>query len=98
MPFGLTGAPSTFGHMAATRMHELIADGTMELFVDFGGAATNMFKKMMEILTRIFTVIRKHNLSLSASKCKLFMTTMVFSGASVGPKGVQPDLSCYDFK
>ena len=74
-------------------MHELIADSTMELFVDDGGAAANTFKEMMEKLTWIFTAIRKHNLSLSASKCELFMTTMVFAGAYVGPKGVQPDLS-----
>ena len=93
MPFGLTGAPSTFGHMTATRMHEPIADGTMELFVDDGGTAANTFEEMMEKLRRIFTLIRRHNLSLSASKCELFMTTMVFAGASVGPKGVQPDLS-----
>ena len=93
MPFGLTGAPSTFGHMTATRMHEPIADGTMELFVDDGGTAADTFEEMMEKLTRIFTLVRKHNLSLSASKCELFMTTMVFAGASVGPKGVQPDLS-----
>ena len=93
MPFGLTGAPSTFGHMTATGMHEPIADSTMELFVDDGGAAADTFEEMMEKLTRIFTLVRKHNLSLSASKCELFMTTMVFAGASVGPKGVQPDLS-----
>ena len=93
MPFGLTGAPSTFSHMTATRMHEPIADNTMELFVDDGGAAANTFKEMMDKLTQIFTLIRRHNLSLSASKCKLFMTTMVFTGASVGLNGVQPDLS-----
>ena len=93
MPFGLTGAPSTFSHMTATRMHEPIADGTMELFVDDGGTAADTFDEMMEKLTRIFTLVRRHNLSLSASKCELFMTTMVFAGASVGPKGVQPDLS-----
>ena len=93
MPFGLTGAPSTFSHMTGTRMHEPIADGTMELFVDDGGTAANTFTEMMEKLTRIFTLIRAHGLSLSASKCELFMTTMVFAGASVGPKGVQPDLS-----
>ena len=93
MPFGLTGAPSTFGHMTATRMHEPIADGTMELFVDDGGTAADTFEEMMEKLARIFTLIRKHNLSLSASKCELFMTTMVFAGATVGPQGVQPDLS-----
>ena len=93
MPFGLTGAPSTFGHMTATRMHEPIADGTLELFVDDGGTAADTFEEMLEKLTRIFTLIRKHNLSLSASKSEFFMTTMVFAGASVGPKGVQPDLS-----
>ena len=93
MPFGLTGAPSTFAHMTATRMHEPTATGVMELFVDDGGKAVDTFEEMMEKLTKIFTLIRKHNLSLSASKCEFFMTTMVFAGASVGPMGVQPDLS-----
>ena len=93
MPFGLTGAPSTFGHMTATRMHEPIADSTLELFVDDGGTAADTFDEMMDKLTRIFTLVRKHNLSLAASKCELFMTTMVFAGATVGPNGVQPDLS-----
>ena len=93
MPFGLTGAPSTFGHMTATRMHELIVEEIMELFVDDGGAAADTFEEMMSKLTRIFTLVRKHNLSLSPSKCELFMTSIVFAGASVGPKGVQPDLN-----
>ena len=34
MPFGLTGGPSSFGHMTATRMHDLIVKEIMELFVD----------------------------------------------------------------
>ena len=93
MPFGLTKAPSTFGCMTATRMHEPIANNIMELFVDDGGMAADMFEEMIGKLTQIFTLIRKHGLSLSASKCELFMTTMVFAGASVGPNGVQPDLS-----
>ena len=93
MPFGLTGAPSTFAHMTATRMHELIVKEILELFVDDGGAAADTFKEMMDKLTQIFTLVRKHDLSLSASKCEFFMTNMVFAGASVGPMGVQPDLS-----
>ena len=48
---------------------------------------------MMEKLTRIFTLVRKHDVSLSASKCEFFMTNMVFAGASVGPAGVQLDLN-----
>ena len=93
MPFGLTGGPSTFGHMTATKLHELLVTEIMELFVDDGGAAADTFEEMMEKLTKIFTLIRKHNLSLSASKCEFFMTNMVFAGATVGPMGVQPDLS-----
>ena len=45
MPFGLTGAPLTFGHMTSTQMHEPIADGTMELFVDDGGTAATHLRK-----------------------------------------------------
>ena len=92
MPFGLTGAPSTFANMTANNMHDLLAEGTMELFVDDGGTTANSFEEMMDKLTKIFTRICKRNLSLSASKCEFFMTNMVFAGASVGPKGVQPDL------
>ena len=93
MPFGLTGGPSSFGHMTATRMHDLIVKEIMELFVDDGGTAADTFEEMIDKLTKIFTVIRAHGLSLSPSKCEFFMTTMVFAGASVGPMGVQPDLS-----
>ena len=92
MPFGLTGAPSTFAVVTADNMYDLLADEIMELFVDDGGAAANTFEEMMHKLTKIFTRVRERNLSLSASKCELFMSEMVFAGASVGPKGVQPDL------
>ena len=92
MPFGLTGAPSTFTNMTAKHMHNLLADETMELFVDDGGAAANTFEEMMDELTRVFNRIHKKGLSLSASKWEIFMTEMVFAGATVGPKGVQPNL------
>jgi hypothetical protein len=92
MPFGLTDAPSTFANMTANNMYDLLADEIMELFVEDGGAAADSFDKMMYKLTKIFTRIRNKNLSLSASKCELFMTEKVFAGATVGPKGVQPDL------
>jgi hypothetical protein len=92
MPFGLTGTPSMFGNMTATHLYDLLAKEIMELFVDDGGTAADTFEEMMDKLTQIFTCIRKAGLSLSASKCEFFMREMVFAGASVGPKGVQPDL------
>jgi hypothetical protein len=67
MPFGLTGAPSEFAHLTATKLHDLITK-IMELFVDDGGAAANRFEEMMEKLRTIFQCIRDTGLSLSASK------------------------------
>lgn len=91
MPFGLTGAPSTFAHMTALNLHDLLVAEVMELFVDDGGTGADEFGEMISKLTLIFERIRDRGLSLSASKSELFVTSGVFAGATVGPGGVQPD-------
>jgi hypothetical protein len=92
MPMGLTGAPTTFCEMMATHLHDLLVDTTMELFVDDGGCASDSFDGMLEKLERIFQRCRERKLSLSPTKCRLFMNETMFAGATVGPLGVQPDL------
>ena len=47
MPFGITGGPAEFGFTVGQRMHDLIADGTCENFVDDGGSAADSFSKGM---------------------------------------------------
>jgi len=54
MPMGLSGAPSTFADMTATHLHDLIADGTMELFINNGACTANTFEEMIEKLTKVF--------------------------------------------
>ena len=93
MPFGLTGAPSTFAHMTATHLHDLLNNSIMELFVDDGGAAANTFEDMLSKLQQILTHIWEQQLSLSATKSQFFMTEAVFAGGCVGPKGIKPDLT-----
>jgi hypothetical protein len=93
MPFGLTGVPSTFAHMMATHLHDLLTDEVMELFVDDGGMAADSFDDMVTRLRRIFTRVRERKLSLSAAKSQFFMTEAVFVGGRVGPEGVLPDLT-----
>ena len=44
-----------FANMTAMHMADLLADETMELFVNDGGSAANTFGEMMEKLTCIFT-------------------------------------------
>jgi hypothetical protein len=50
MPFGLTDAPTEFGHMCATRLHDLLVKEILELFVDDGATAANEFGEMMQKL------------------------------------------------
>ena len=91
MPFGITGGPSEFGHVVGQRMHDLIADGTCENFVDDGGSAADSFEEGMAKLRRILERVRRERLSLSPSKFQVFKTEAVFAGACVGPGGVSPD-------
>jgi len=88
---GWTGTPTTFSKVVTDKVHDLLADNTLELFVDDGGTADNSFNGMMNKLRTIFQWCRDHKLSLSPTKCRLFMTETTFAGATVGPQGVQPD-------
>jgi hypothetical protein len=92
MPFGLTGAPSTFAEMTAKALGDLI--GTLiELFVDDGGMAGDVFETMLANTRKLLQRISETGLSLSASKSKFFMTEATFAGGRVGPDGIKPDLT-----
>ena len=93
MAMGWTGAPTVFSAAVTNCLHDILADDTMELFVDDGGCKDNTFAGMIAKLRQIFQRCRKHKLSLSLTKCRLFMTETTFAGATVGPHGVQPDLA-----
>ncbi|GAV99845.1 Retrovirus-related Pol polyprotein from transposon opus Includes: ame: Full=Protease [Lentinula edodes] len=91
LPFGLTGAPSTFANMTALHLDDLIADGTIELFVDDGGSADDDFESMLRKLTRILNRVRERNLSLSAAKSEFFMSEGIFAGGKISKEGVTVD-------
>jgi hypothetical protein len=54
MPFGLTGAPTTFVHVTAEKLGDLLPKLNAELLVDDGGMAGDNFKEMLD-RTRHFT-------------------------------------------
>lgn len=78
--------------LTATHLHDLIADGTMELFIDSEAYTADTFDEMLKKLTQVFKPYREWKLSLLSSKCWLFMTEITFAGATIGPQGIQPDL------
>jgi hypothetical protein len=92
MPFGLTGAPSSFGQMTAAALGDLIGI-LFELFVDDGGLAGDNFETMLGNTRQLLQRISEKGLSLSASKSKFFMTEATFAGGRVGPEGIKPDLT-----
>jgi len=91
MPFGLTGAPTTFAHVTAEKLGDLLPKLGIELLVDDGGMAGDNFEGLLDRTRQFLTRVRETRLSLSAKKSGFFMTEIVFAGALVGPNGVKPD-------
>ena len=90
MPFRVTGGPAEFRHVTVECFHDLIAASVMELFVDNGGMAADMFEEGMEKLRTLLKQVQREEMSLSPSKMHLFMLKAVFTGAQVGSEGVSP--------
>ncbi|QRW01026.1 Retrovirus-related Pol polyprotein from transposon [Ceratobasidium sp. AG-Ba] len=92
MPFGLTGAPTTWCEVVSAAMHDLI--GTeLEVWMDDVAAPCDDFENGLRSLRNIFLKCRTHGLSLSPAKTVLFMTEARFAGARCSKEGVRPDLT-----
>ncbi|QRV91923.1 Retrovirus-related Pol polyprotein from transposon opus [Ceratobasidium sp. AG-Ba] len=91
MPFGLTGAPTTFCEMVATAFHGLIGK-IMEVWMDDMATAADDFETALVNLRTIFERCRTHKISLSATKTVLLMSEATFAGARVLDEGIATDL------
>ena len=91
MPFGLTGAPTTFTHVTVQKLGDLLSKLNIELLVNDGGMAGDSFEDLLNRTRQFFVRVRESRLSLSVKKSEFFMTEIVFAGSVVGPNGVTPD-------
>ncbi|QRV90579.1 Retrovirus-related Pol polyprotein from transposon [Ceratobasidium sp. AG-Ba] len=92
MPFGLSGAPTTFCEMVSAALHNLIGTD-IKVWMDDVAAPCNEFETGLRGLRNIFVKCRAHGLSLSPAKTVLFMTEARFAGARCSRQGVHLDLS-----
>jgi RNase H-like domain found in reverse transcriptase/Reverse transcriptase (RNA-dependent DNA polymerase) len=92
MPFGLTGAPSCFNQVMARALHGLVST-MIQLFVDDGAMAGDIFEEKLANLRIFLTQCREEGLSLSPQKTKLFMSKVIFAGKQIGSNGIQADLT-----
>ncbi|KAG8724335.1 hypothetical protein FRC09_020068 [Ceratobasidium sp. 395] len=91
MPFGLTGAPSSWCEMLADALNDLLGDG-MEIWMDDVGMGFNDAETGLARTRRLFVRRRERGLSLAPAKTFLFMSEAGFAGAKVSIRGIQPDL------
>ncbi|KAF8751464.1 hypothetical protein RHS01_08177 [Rhizoctonia solani] len=79
MPFGLTGAPTSFCEMLADALYDLLGDGA-EVWMDDICLAFNNFDEGMNKLERLLERCREQGLSIAPAKTRLFMEEAVFAG------------------
>src|ERR1700691_6566860 len=91
MPFGLTGAPTTFSELIAIALDGMIAR-ELVYWMDDVCLPGDVFDTKIGILRKFFTRCREKSLSLSPTKTKLFFTEVLFAGVMVGPSGIKPNL------
>ena len=91
MPFGLTGAPTTFCEMVAIALDNMIGQELVNWMDDIC-LPGDVFETKLSNLRKFFDRCRSKTLSLSPSKMKLFFTEVLFAGAMVGPQGIHPNL------
>jgi len=91
LPFGLTRAPTTFAHITAEKLGDLLPKLSIELLVNDGGMAGDDFEGLLDRTRQFLTRIRESHLSLSVKKSEFFMTEIIFAGSLIGPDGVKPD-------
>ena len=65
----------------------------IQLFVDNGAMAGDVFEDKFVNLQIFFTRCREMSLSLSLQKTQLFMSEVIFAGERVGVEGIKADLS-----
>lgn len=90
MPFGLTGAPTTFCEMLAIGLGEMV-NRDLVAWMDDVCIAGNEFGEKLERLRKFFAKCREKKLSLAPPKCKLFHTEVPFAGVMLSPDGIRPN-------
>src|SRR6266481_7409641 len=90
MPFGLTGAPTTFCEMVAKALEDMV-DNELMVWMDDMGIVDNNFDRKLRKMRKFFGKCQEKGLSLVPAKCKLFQSKTVFSGVMISTVGITPN-------
>ena len=90
MPFGLSGAPSTFQHLMM-RVLRSIAWKYVLCYVDDVIIFSSTFKEHINHLEEVFSRLRKAGLKLSHTKCHFAQRNLHYLGHVLSKNGIQTD-------
>src|SRR6266481_2302084 len=87
MPFGLTGAPTTFCEMVTIALDSMINEELVNWMDDICIADDNFDAKLTK-MCKFFDRCRETGLLLALAKCKLFQSKVIFIGVMISVEGI----------
>lgn len=90
MPFGLSGAPSTFQRLMNSVLMGINGVKAFVYLDDIIIYATDLTDHESK-LKEVFSRLDKHNLRLQTSKCQFLRREVIYLGHLITDKGVEPD-------
>lgn len=91
MPFGLKNAPSVFQRYINAMFRPLIDSNEVHIYMDDIMIATSTVGEHIQVLCKVFAVIRDNALKLKLSKCKFLFEKVDYLGYQVSQAGIQPN-------
>ena len=92
MPFGLTNAPATFMTLMDTVLRPYLGKFVI-VFLDDILIYSASKEEHFEHLTKVFDLLRSHNLYGRQSKCEFLKTEIHYLGHVISAQGVQMDIT-----
>jgi transposase InsO family protein/predicted aspartyl protease len=89
MAFGMSNSTATFQRAMTELLKPLLNKGVV-VFVDDIVIYSDSLPGLLDIMQKVFHLLREDNLTLNPEKCELFRTEVTVLGHRVSAQGIQP--------
>lgn len=90
LPFGYTNAPSIFCRYVAKVLNEFVKSGELVVFMDDILLCSKSIDEHLNLLRRVFSVLKDNGVKLNLEKCRFLVTQVEFLGYDVRWNQVSP--------